>query len=106
MRLPFAAAFALGVLFAFPALADCSVDHAFVDHQITEGIFRPNRFTALPLEIPQALRLITEGRRDEAKALFAVIGQMPQAQWPNLAFGKIVLDARWSAWLLDDCPPP
>jgi hypothetical protein len=105
MRFPFTIALALGLLAAAPARADCGVDHAFVDRQITQGIFRPNRFAAPPPEIPVALRLIGEGRRDEAKVLFAAISKTPEAEWRrDMTLAAIVLDAGWSAWLLDGCP--
>lgn len=99
-----AAALAFGLV-ATPALADCSVDHAFVNRQIIDGIFRPGRFAAVPPAVPHALALIVEGKRDEARDTFTALGKVPSPHWPNMEYAAIVLDARYSAWLLDDCPP-
>lgn len=104
MRFQLAAALAFGLVSA-PALADCSVNHAFVNQQIIDGIFRPGRFKAVPPAVPHALALIVEGKREEARDVFAALGKVPSQHWPSMDYAGIVLDARWSAWLLDDCPP-
>jgi len=75
-----------------------------VNHQIVFGIFREGRFDPVPPAISNALALIVSGRRDEAKALFSEVGRIPQEQWITANDIELVIDARWSAWMLDGCP--